>query len=51
MSASMTASARRELVDALRRRYAAATRQEKTRILTEFSFVSEGCIGSQRPVF
>jgi hypothetical protein len=40
MSASMTAAARRELVDALRRRYAAATRQEKTRILTEFSFVS-----------
>ena len=40
MSASMTASARRELVDALRRRYAAATRQEKTRILTEFTSVS-----------
>ena len=40
MSASMTAAARRELVDALRRRYAAATRQEKTWILTEFSFVS-----------
>ena len=40
MSASMTAPARRELVEALRLRYAAATREEKVRILTEFTAVS-----------
>ena len=40
MSASMTAPARRELVEALRQRYAAATREEKNSILTEFTSVS-----------
>jgi integrase-like protein len=40
MSASMTALARRELVEALRQRYAAATREEKVRILSEFALVS-----------
>jgi len=40
MSASMTAPARRELVEALRQRYAAATREEKDSILTEFTSVS-----------
>ncbi len=36
----MTAPARRELVEALRQRYAAATREEKRRILSEFASVS-----------
>ena len=36
----MTAPARRELVEALRQRYAAATREEKSRILSEFATVS-----------
>lgn len=36
----MTAPARRELVEALRRRYAAATREEKVNLLTEFAAVS-----------
>ena len=36
----MTAPARRELVEALRQRYAAATREEKVSILTEFTSVS-----------
>jgi hypothetical protein len=40
MSASMTAPARRELVEALRRRYAASTREEKVNVLTEFAAVS-----------
>ena len=40
MNPLMTAPARRELVEALRQRYAAATRDEKVRILTEFSSVS-----------
>lgn len=40
MSASMTASARRELVEVLRQRYAAATRQEKVNIPAEFASVS-----------
>ena len=40
MSASMTAPARRELVVALRQRYAAATREEKVSILSEFTSVS-----------
>jgi hypothetical protein len=40
MNASMTAPARRELVEALRQRYAAATNEEKGRILSEFAFVS-----------
>lgn len=40
MNASMTAPARRELVEALRQRYAAATRDEKVRILSEFTSVS-----------
>ena len=40
MSASMTARSRRELVEALRQRYAAATREEKIRILSEFAAVS-----------
>lgn len=40
MGASMTALARRELVEALRQRYAAATRDEKMRILSEFALVS-----------
>lgn len=40
MSTSMTAPARRELVEALRQRYAAATREEKVSILTEFTSVS-----------
>ncbi len=40
MNPLMTAPARRELVEALRQRYAAATREEKQRILSEFSSVS-----------
>ena len=40
MSASMTGRSRRELVEALRQRYAAATREEKIRILSEFAAVS-----------
>lgn len=36
----MTAPARRELVEALRQRYVAATREDKVRILTEFAAVS-----------
>ena len=36
----MTAPARRELVEALRRRYAAATREAKVSILSEFTSVS-----------
>lgn len=40
MSMLITAPARRELVEALRQRYAAATREEKVRILTEFASVS-----------
>lgn len=40
MNALMTAPARRELVDALRQRYAAATREEKVCILSEFTSVS-----------
>lgn len=40
MNPLMTAPARRELVEALRQRYAAATRDEKVQILTEFSSVS-----------
>jgi len=40
MNASMTAPARRELVEALRQRYAAATREEKVSILSEFTSVS-----------
>jgi hypothetical protein len=36
----MTAPARRELVEALRQRYAAATREEKVSILSEFTSVS-----------
>src|ERR1035441_482347 len=40
MSVSMTAPARRELVEALQQRYAAATRGEKIRILSEFTSVS-----------
>ena len=40
MNPLMTAPARRELVEALRQRYTAATRDEKVRILTEFSAVS-----------
>ena len=40
MNSLMTAPARRELVEALRLRYAAATREEKKRILSEFSSVS-----------
>lgn len=36
----MTATARWELVEALRQRYAAATREDKVRILTEFAAVS-----------
>lgn len=40
MSLLMTAPARRELVEALRQRYAAATREEKVRILSEFASVS-----------
>jgi len=40
MNPLMTAPARRELVEALRQRYAAATREEKVRILTEFAAVS-----------
>lgn len=40
MKDAMTAPARRELVEALRQRYAAATREEKVRILTEFAAVS-----------
>ena len=40
MSASITAPARRELVEALRRRYATATREAKVSILSEFTSVS-----------
>jgi len=40
MNTRMTAPARRELVAALRERYAVATREEKARILTEFASVS-----------
>ena len=40
MNDVMTAPARRELVEALRRRYAAATREDKVRILSEFAAVS-----------
>lgn len=40
MSTLMTAPARRELVEALRQRYAAATREGKARILAEFVAVS-----------
>ena len=40
MSVWTTAPARRELVEALRQRYAAATREEKVNILTEFAWVS-----------
>jgi len=40
MNPLITAPARRELVEALRQRYAAATREEKVRILTEFAAVS-----------
>jgi hypothetical protein len=40
MNTLMTAPARRELIEALRQRYAAATRDEKTRILSEFTAVS-----------
>ena len=36
----MTAPAHRELVEALRRRYAVTTREEKVNILTEFALVS-----------
>ena len=36
----MTAPARRELVEALRQRYAAATREEKVRMISEFASVS-----------
>ncbi len=36
----MRAPARRELVEALRRRYAVTTREEKVNILTEFAAVS-----------
>lgn len=39
MSASVAAPARRELVEALRQRYEAATREEKVNILTEFASV------------
>jgi hypothetical protein len=40
MNPLMTAPARRELVEALRQRYAAATRDEKQRILSGFTSVS-----------
>ena len=40
MNDVMTAPARRELVEALRQRYAAATREDKVRILSEFAAVS-----------
>ena len=40
MGSSITAPARQELVQALRQRYAAATREEKIRILSEFVLVS-----------
>jgi hypothetical protein len=40
MARKVTASAQRELVRALRERYRAGTRQEKARILDEFSSVS-----------
>ncbi len=35
----MTAPTRRELVEALRQRYAAATREEKVRMISEFTAV------------
>ena len=38
----MTAPASRELVDVLRRRYAAATREDKVRILPKFAAVGMG---------
>jgi len=40
MNMLMSAPARREIIEALRQRYAAATRDEKTRILSEFTAVS-----------
>ena len=40
MNGIMTAPARRELVEALRQRYAAATREEKVRMISEFTSVS-----------
>jgi len=40
MNGTMTAPARRELVEALRQRYAAATREEKVRMISEFTSVS-----------
>lgn len=40
MIEKMTAPTRRELVEALRQRYAAATREEKVRMISEFTAVS-----------
>ena len=40
MNGKMTAPTRRELVEALRQRYAAATREEKARMISEFAAVS-----------
>jgi hypothetical protein len=40
MNGKMTAPTRRELVEALRQRYAAATREEKVRMISEFAAVS-----------